>query len=68
MNENKNSWVPNSKAKECHDCAKDFGFFQRRHHCRICYFVFCQNCTIKTNISVLHTSLSRGGKSIKGVN
>lgn len=50
INDDRTNWVPNSKSKSCHNCDKEFGFFQRRHHCRNCYFVFCKNCTIKTNI------------------
>lgn len=41
--------MPNNKSKNCHYCKRDFSLFWRRHHCRNCYFVFCKNCTTKTN-------------------
>ncbi|XP_030387596.1 putative 1-phosphatidylinositol 3-phosphate 5-kinase [Scaptodrosophila lebanonensis] len=37
-------WMPDSKAKECYDCALKFSTFRRKHHCRICGQIFCSKC------------------------
>ncbi|CAB4035881.1 myotubularin-related 2-like, partial [Paramuricea clavata] len=38
-------WVANERAKECHDCKVKFTHFNRRHHCRACGQVFCNECS-----------------------
>ncbi|SAM09014.1 hypothetical protein [Absidia glauca] len=41
-------WKPDSEAVYCEylDCATEFGFFERRHHCRRCGDIFCtQHCS-----------------------
>ena len=57
------NWIPNSKSKSCHKCDKEFGFFQRRHHCRKCFLVFCKHCTVKSNF---YTETIAGGKKAAG--
>lgn len=37
-------WMPDSKAKECYDCALKFTAFRRKHHCRLCGQIFCSKC------------------------
>ncbi|XP_054736493.1 putative 1-phosphatidylinositol 3-phosphate 5-kinase isoform X1 [Anastrepha obliqua] len=37
-------WMPDSKAKECYDCAQRFSTFRRKHHCRLCGQIFCSKC------------------------
>ncbi|XP_017482911.1 PREDICTED: putative 1-phosphatidylinositol 3-phosphate 5-kinase [Rhagoletis zephyria] len=37
-------WMPDSKAKECYDCAHKFSTFRRKHHCRLCGQIFCSKC------------------------
>ncbi|TDG46399.1 hypothetical protein AWZ03_007173 [Drosophila navojoa] len=37
-------WMPDSKAKECYDCAQKFTTFRRKHHCRLCGQIFCSKC------------------------
>ncbi|XP_075148287.1 1-phosphatidylinositol 3-phosphate 5-kinase fab1 [Haematobia irritans] len=37
-------WMPDSKAKECYDCAQKFSTFRRKHHCRLCGQIFCSKC------------------------
>ncbi|CAI2382914.1 unnamed protein product [Moneuplotes crassus] len=44
MDTTRDHWVPNKSAKQCNKCLKEFNFFRRRHHCRICGNVFCSNC------------------------
>lgn len=46
----KNDWVPDHKVNKCTRCKKDFTFFYRKHHCRICGHVFCANCTLVKNV------------------
>lgn len=40
-------WVPNQQRAQCRTCKTDFGVFTRKHHCRLCGEVFCDNCTRK---------------------
>ena len=30
----RSSWLKDSKAKECHQCRKEFGTLRRRHQCK----------------------------------
>ena len=38
-------WVPNSRFDSCQICTKLFGIFRRKHHCRACGVLVCQNCS-----------------------
>jgi len=42
---NKDDWVADDHAKECTECGESFTFFFRRHHCRFCGRLLCENCT-----------------------
>ena len=33
--------------QECFSCGKDFGEFDKKHHCRACGQGFCDDCTTK---------------------
>ena len=37
-------WQPDSVAKRCVSCDKEFGLLVRRHHCRACGYVACTDC------------------------
>lgn len=39
-------WKPDNEAMECYNlsCRKNFGFFERKHHCRKCGNIFCSSC------------------------
>eukprot|EP01134_Creolimax_fragrantissima_P005194 CFRG5194T1 len=54
-------WVPDSHAKECMGCSCKFTVITRRHHCRACGGVFCNNCS-----PVVHKTKSERRES--GVN
>ena len=38
-------WVSDSAVKTCYRCDIEFGFFTRKHHCRLCGRIFCYNCS-----------------------
>lgn len=38
-------WIPDQDAALCFSCGTRFGFFVRRHHCRLCGRVFCDACS-----------------------
>jgi len=39
-------WMPNDSTSECHNCREIFSLFRRRHHCRYCGEIFCDECSI----------------------
>ncbi|KAK5781663.1 phosphatidylinositol-3-phosphate-binding ubiquitin-protein ligase PWA37_004559 [Arxiozyma heterogenica] len=41
----KATWQKDKEITQCGNCHITFTFFQRRHHCRCCGSIFCQNCT-----------------------
>jgi len=45
--EEKPEWLPDGKAIACSGCQEPFTFLKRRHHCRGCGKVFCNNCCKK---------------------
>lgn len=38
-------WVPDSLSSLCYSCGKAFSLTLRKHHCRECGNIFCDNCT-----------------------
>jgi len=38
-------WQPDSEVSECPICRRQFGFLFRRHHCRKCGRVVCNDCS-----------------------
>mmetsp|Transcript_9660 Transcript_9660/g.29861 ORF Transcript_9660/g.29861 Transcript_9660/m.29861 type:complete len:307 (-) Transcript_9660:197-1117(-) len=50
-----NMWRPDGAVTQCFDCSRRFMFFRRRHHCRVCGNVFCDDCTkYRGEVSVTH--------------
>jgi len=43
--EGRQHWMPDQLCKECYSCETPFTVFRRRHHCRLCGQVFCNNCS-----------------------
>jgi FYVE zinc finger len=39
------NWVDDDECTKCFSCRKEFSFFLRKHHCRQCGFVFCDECS-----------------------
>ena len=40
-------WEKNDDVSKCRACTKDFGLIRRRHHCRNCGRIFCNDCSDK---------------------
>lgn len=51
-------WLPDSECEECTDCGNVFGLLTRRHHCRLCGYIYCNACSAVriTNVNGLHDS------------
>lgn len=41
-------WAVDEETNDCAACGKTFGLTQRKHHCRQCGEIFCQECSAKT--------------------
>lgn len=41
----KPTWIPDNEAAACYHCDVPFTLFNRRHHCRHCGKIFCNECT-----------------------
>nr|XP_050867754.1 rabenosyn-5 isoform X2 [Vespula vulgaris] len=53
-------WIDERDVKLCPTCAKSFNVARRKHHCRLCGAIMCNNCT-------LHLSLLDARKMISPV-
>lgn len=38
------NWLKDSDVPNCQTCSSSFTFLHRRHHCRSCGGIFCENC------------------------
>jgi hypothetical protein len=45
---------------ECHECKREFGFFNRRHHCRKCGHSYCLMHLKKQELTVLKKQEKNG--------
>eukprot|EP01119_Soliformovum_irregulare_P000489 TRINITY_DN1033_c0_g1_i1.p1 TRINITY_DN1033_c0_g1~~TRINITY_DN1033_c0_g1_i1.p1 ORF type:complete len:423 (+),score=99.05 TRINITY_DN1033_c0_g1_i1:65-1333(+) len=41
-------WQPDNQVSSCNSCQKGFSLFKRKHHCRACGKIYCDDCTKKT--------------------
>ncbi|KPA78533.1 hypothetical protein ABB37_06139 [Leptomonas pyrrhocoris] len=39
------AWQDDDSVTECNNCHTTFTFLTRRHHCRLCGYVFCAHCS-----------------------
>merc|ERR1719506_618799 len=37
-------WQPDDATEKCNCCEKEFGVFTRKHHCRFCGLIVCDDC------------------------
>lgn len=51
-------WDPDTARRDCTQCNLPFTFFRRRHHCRSCGHLFCNECT-KLRAPVLKWKITR---------
>lgn len=52
-------WIRDENAETCKACNVKFSFSERKHHCRDCGLIFCNNCTkYETDIPRLNISKS----------
>ncbi|KAJ9459604.1 Lateral signaling target protein 2-like protein [Diplonema papillatum] len=52
--DNQPPWIPDQHAPECFLCKKGFRWYRRRHHCRSCGQVACNDCTrVRRSIAVM---------------
>jgi hypothetical protein len=51
-------WELDKEVSECRDCRKPFGVVARRHHCRNCGGIFCDECTI-VNADIMGVKMDR---------
>jgi len=62
------AFLPDSAALCCMGCGAEFGWFQRRHHCRSCNAVVCGDCSSKAapllapGTDPLREAMSRAGR------
>lgn len=42
---NNPSWTPDKMASQCRACNREFSMTRRKHHCRHCGMIFCNNCS-----------------------
>lgn len=39
------TWTPDKLISQCRGCNRDFSMTRRKHHCRHCGQIFCNNCS-----------------------
>lgn len=44
LNKESRKWISDQMVTNCSDCKIEFNFLIRKHHCRICGNIFCNNC------------------------
>ena len=45
-------WLNDNLCNKCCRCDTNFTFFRRKHHCRICGYIFCYKCIQNKEITV----------------
>ena len=58
--DNEHIWKNDGDIICCHNCKNMFGLFNRRHHCRICGNIFCNNCSN----NILNTNIKQNDKEL----
>lgn len=65
-------WQDDNTVKACPICRRTFNFFNRRHHCRRCGKIFCNDCcgkfcTFIPDSYVVEPQEEGGGRIVRGV-
>lgn len=50
---NRQAWLADNNRNNCHRCHAGFGVFRRKHHCRVCGDIYCDNCSNRRAFVVL---------------
>ena len=61
-------WQLDDSVTFCPLCANDFGMMLRRHHCRTCGGVFCDDCTSLTKPADRDSRMCKGCRAASFVN
>lgn len=43
-------WVPDEEIMYCNACNSEFDFVNRKHHCRHCGMVYCEDCSMNRDL------------------
>ena len=38
-------WTKDDDEKTCRECRRKFGVQRRKHHCRLCGYIICKQCS-----------------------
>ena len=53
----KDDWVPSNAIRACMGCGGKFTMLMRKHHCRLCGQVFCNDCSPLRAAAAMHKDL-----------
>jgi len=59
-------WVPEDVVNLCPNCAKSFNLTRRKHHCRLCGSIMCNDCSEYVDFDMANKLISQSG--LKGDN
>jgi len=54
-------WAPEDVVKLCPNCAKSFNLTRRRHHCRLCGSIMCNDCSHYVDFDLAKKIISQSG-------
>jgi len=57
-------WVEEKLVSRCPDCAQQFNLLQRKHHCRLCGSILCDDCSIALPSDVATTLVLQMGATL----
>jgi len=54
-------WVPEDVVNLCPNCAKSFNLTRRKHHCRLCGSIMCNECSEYVDFDLANKLISQSG-------
>lgn len=45
-------WVDEKMVRLCPSCSRSFHLARRKHHCRLCGFVMCNDCSYSLDLDI----------------